>query len=60
MWRIPPALGGYKRAPVPRFTVLDDRDIGAMYAFFRAWGEVLCPKLVPGAHVLMATSPLFS
>lgn len=60
VWRIPPSLGGHKRAPVPRFTVLDDRDINALYEFFREWGEVLQPKLVPGAHVFVATSPLFS
>ncbi len=60
VWRIPSSIGGHKRAPVPRFTVLDDRDIAALYDFFREWGEVLRPKLVPGAHVFIATSPLFS
>jgi site-specific DNA-methyltransferase (adenine-specific) len=45
---------------VPRFTVLDDSDIARLYQFFREWGETLRPKLVPGAHVLIATSPLFS
>lgn len=60
VWRIPPSIGGHKRAPVPRFTVLDDRDIAALYDFFREWGEALRPKLVPGAHVFIATSPLFS
>jgi len=60
VWRIPPSLGGHKRAPVPRFTVLDDRDIDAMYDFFHQWGCALFPKMVPGAHVVVATSPLFS
>lgn len=60
VWRIPPSIGGHQRKPVPRFTVLDDSDIAQLYAFFRAWGEALRPKLVPGAHVLIATSPLFS
>lgn len=60
VWRIPPSIGGHQRKPVPRFTVLDDSDIAQLYDFFRAWGEALRPKLVPGAHVLIATSPLFS
>lgn len=60
VWRIPPSLGGHKRAPVPRFTVLDDRDIAALYEFFREFAEVLLPVVVPGAHVFVATNPLFS
>lgn len=60
VWRIPPSMGGSSRSPVPRFTVMDDRHIDAMYDFFYQWGESLYPKLVPGAHVLVAASPLFS
>lgn len=60
VWRIPPAIGGHKRAPVPRFTVLGDRDRAGIYEFFRAWGVALYSRLVPGAHVFVATSPLFS
>jgi DNA modification methylase len=60
VWRIPPAMGGFKRQPVPRFTVLDGRDISALYEFFREWGEAVFRVLVPGAHVLIATSPLFN
>ena len=60
VWRIPSSIGGHKRAPVPRFTVLDDRDLASMYEFFREWGDALQPALVPGAHVFIATSPLFS
>jgi site-specific DNA-methyltransferase (adenine-specific) len=60
VWRIPPAIGGYQRQPIPRFTVLDDEDIGALYGFFREWAAALFPVLVPGAHVLIATSPLFN
>jgi site-specific DNA-methyltransferase (adenine-specific) len=45
---------------LPRFTVLDDRDIAALYRFFREWGDVLFPVLTPGAHVVVATSPLFN
>ncbi len=60
VWRIPPAIGGHRRQPLPRFTVLDDRDMSALYGFFRNWADHLMPILVPGAHVLVATSPLFN
>lgn len=60
VWRIPPSIGGHRRHPIPRFTVLDDRDMSALYGFFCNWGESLLPVLVPGAHVLVATSPLFN
>lgn len=60
VWRIPPSIGGHKRAPVPRFTVLDDGHKADLYAFFEEWGRTLRPKLVPGAHVLIAANPLLS
>lgn len=60
VWRIPPSMGGHKRQPVPRFTILDNAGVAALYTFFRQWGETLHPALVPGAHVLVATSPLFN
>lgn len=60
VWRIPPSIGGHRRQPLPRFTVLDGRDISALYTFFRGWGLALNPVLVPGAHVVIATSPLFN
>lgn len=60
VWRIPPSLGGHKRMPVPRFTVLDNDHVASLYHFFREFAEVLLPVLVPGAHVLLATNPLLS
>jgi site-specific DNA-methyltransferase (adenine-specific) len=60
VWRIPPSLDGYARAPVPRFTVLAKRDLALLYYFFLEWGTALLPKLVPGAHVFIASSPLLS
>src|SRR5487761_334310 len=30
VWRIPPALGGYRRSPLPRFTVLDSGQLDEM------------------------------
>lgn len=58
VWRIPPVLDGVKRRPLPRFTVLDDRDHAAMEAFFEALATALLRVLVPGAHVLLASNPL--
>lgn len=60
VWRIPPAIGGHRRRPLPRFTVLDGEDIAALYKFFLEWGSALIPVLVPGAHVVVATSPLLN
>jgi site-specific DNA-methyltransferase (adenine-specific) len=60
VWRIPQSFGGYTRNPVPRFTVLTDEHKASLYSFFREWGEILRPKLVPGAHVLIAANPLLS
>jgi DNA modification methylase len=60
VWRIPSAIGGHKRAPVPRFTVLRSFEVEALYEFFREWGESLAPALVPGAHIFVAANPLLS
>ncbi|MGH9863485.1 MAG: DNA-methyltransferase [Candidatus Acidiferrales bacterium] len=60
VWRIPPAIGGVKRAPVPRFTVLTSEDAKRIYQFFRSWAELTGRVLIPGAHVFVASSPLLS
>jgi DNA modification methylase len=60
VWRIPPTLGGKKRAPLPRFTVLTNRDKAAMEAFFGAWAHLALRVLVPGGHVMIASNPLVS
>jgi len=60
VWRIPPAFDGCKRKPLPRFTVLTEKNREDLREFFTrlAWG--LMPVLVPGAHVFIATNPLVS
>jgi DNA modification methylase len=58
VWRIPPSIGGHQRAPLPRFTTLTDDDLKGIFRFFREWGRLLEPTLVPGAHVLVASNPL--
>lgn len=60
VWRIPPSIGGSIRQPLPRFTILGDDDIEALQLFFYDWAVKLKRVLVPGAHVLIASSPLLS
>ena len=60
IWRQPPSFDGCRRQPVPRFTVLTDRDKEAMRRFFSRFSRLLYPVLVPGAHVFVATNPLLS
>ncbi len=60
IWRIPPSFDGYRRAPLPRFTVLTDADRNNLHQFFLRFGIHLNRILVPGANVLIASNPLLS
>lgn len=60
MWRIPPRIGGSQRKPLPRFTVLNDKDIEAMHDFFLRWGELVFKVLAPGGHIFIAATTLWS
>jgi len=60
IWRIPPSFDGCQRRPLPRFTVLNERDRADLRGFFEGLAEALLPVLVPGAHVFIATNPLVS
>lgn len=60
VWRQPPSFDGNKRSPLPRFTVLDEKQIVQLREFFFDWGAALIPKLVPGANVIVASNPLLS
>lgn len=60
IWRIPPSFDGCVRRPLPRFTVLDERDHENLRAFFRELSRHLIRVLVPGSHVVIATNPLLS
>jgi site-specific DNA-methyltransferase (adenine-specific) len=60
VWRIPPTIGGSKRAPLPRFTVLSESELTFLFQFFQEWGEALIRVLTPGAHVFVATTALFN
>ena len=60
VWRIPPSFDGCKRSPLPRFTILDDKDIAALCSFFTKFAKQALRILVPGGHVVIATNPLLS
>ncbi len=60
VWRIPPTFDGANRSPLPRFTVLKEADLAELHRFFRQWGRLLMPALVPGANVVVASNPLVS
>ncbi len=58
IWRIPPAIGGHRRDPLPRFTVLTERQKQNLFEYICEFGKALYPALVPGAHVCIAGHPM--
>jgi len=60
VWRIPPSFDGVERSPLPRFTTLTAQQLDELRDFLRLWGCRLAPRLVPGAHVIVASNPLVS
>ncbi|HUU58756.1 MAG TPA: DNA methyltransferase, partial [Phycisphaerae bacterium] len=60
VWRIPPSFDGCQRSPLPRFTVLTEKDRKNLRSFFATLARGLLRALVPGAHVFIATNPLVS
>jgi site-specific DNA-methyltransferase (adenine-specific) len=60
VWRIPPSFDGHVRSPLPRFTTLTPEQLEYLRTFFFVWARLLLPKLVPGAHVVVASNPLLS
>lgn len=60
VWRIPPSFDGHKRAPLPRFTVLDDDNRKELYLFFERLGRLVFRATVPGANIVIASNPLLS
>ena len=60
VWRIPPSFDGNTRSPLPRFTTLDEQQLGEIRDFFLTWASALLPVLTPGANVIVASNPLVS
>ena len=58
VWRLPPKIGGSHRDPLPRFTILTEGQKQNLRTYFREWGKLLFPVLVPGAHVCVAGHPV--
>lgn len=58
VWRVPPNIGGSLRSPLPRFTTLSADEREHVRTYFREFGQALAPALVPGAHVLLAGTPM--
>jgi DNA modification methylase len=55
-WRVPPP----DRKAIPRFTTLSNTERHRIQRFHQALAERLLPVLVPGAHVILASTPLLS
>jgi site-specific DNA-methyltransferase (adenine-specific) len=60
LWRIPPSLGGCRRSPLPRFTVLGEADREALLRFAGAFARSAFRVLVPGGHLFIAANPILS
>lgn len=60
VWRIPPSFDGHVRSPLPRFTVLGDKEKEDLRAFFVRLGIQLYRVTVPGAHAVIASNSLFA
>ena len=60
VWRIPPKIGGCQRSPLPRFTVLNERETKNLTDFFTAWSSLINRVLVPGGHVFVASNSLLA
>jgi site-specific DNA-methyltransferase (adenine-specific) len=56
VWRIPPAFDGHTRAPLPRFTALNNAERERLREFFVNWTRLVLPALRPGGHVFIATN----
>jgi DNA modification methylase len=60
VWRIPPSFDGHQRAPLPRFTVLNDADRRELHDFFKRLAVLISRVAVPGANVVVASNPLLA
>lgn len=60
VWRVPPSFDGNARAPLPRFTVLKERELSELERFFFEWARNILRVVVPGANVVVASNPLLS
>ena len=59
-WRIPPAFDGHKRAPLPRFTALNQKERDQLQGYFSDWARLALRILLPGGHIFIAANALLS
>jgi site-specific DNA-methyltransferase (adenine-specific) len=60
VWRIPPKFDGSNRAPLPRFTALNQKERDQLYRFFLEWSRLAVSVLRPGGHVFIASNAFLS
>ena len=60
VWRIPPSFDGNVRAPLPRFTALNEKELCALRVFFTEWSTLVTRALRPGGHVFLASNSFLS
>lgn len=60
IWRIPPSFDGSNRAPLPRFTALNQKERTTLHRFFYEWGKLAGRVLLPGGHVFVASNAFLS
>ena len=60
IWRIPPSFDGSNRAPLPRFTALNQKERASLHRFFVEWGKLAMRVLLPGGHIFIATNAFLS
>lgn len=59
-WRIPPSFDGSTRAPLPRFTALNQKERETLRRFFVEWARLAVRVLTPGGHVFVASNAFLS
>lgn len=62
VWRHPPSFDGARRRPLPRFSVINDNEQARRLfsEFFECWGREVLRVMRPGAHLIIASTPLLS
>ena len=60
VWRLPPDFDGHTRAPLPRFTALNEKKHESLRHFFISWGKLAARVLRPGGHVFIASNAFLS
>ncbi len=60
IWRIPPSFDGHTRAPLPRFTALNEKERALARRFFVEWAKLAVRALRPGGHVMIAGNAFLS